>query len=112
MSSIMRGREITTIRIGSSGNHEVVKMIVEVNNQKQLLIYFFDVDGYITTSQSMIRLQSLKKRLQLKRTSATLVRLMAPLEGSQDDSMKVLLGFFNEIYTVLPDYTYTDRIKK
>ena len=111
MSSIMRGREITTIRIGSSGNHEVVKMIVEVNNQKQLLIYFFDVDGYITTSQSMIRLQSLKKRLQLKRTSATFVRLMAPLEGSQDDSMKVLLGFLNEIYKVLPDYTYTDRIK-
>ena len=85
-------------------------MIVEVNNQKQLLIYFFDVDGYITTSQSMIRLQSLKKRLQLKRASATFVRLMAPIEHEQAETMRVLLEFLHMMYPILPEYTYTDRI--
>ncbi len=111
MSSITRKRETEIIRIGKLGDHEVVKMIVEVNDQKQLLLYFFDVDGFITTRQSEIRLESLKKRLQFKRTSATFVRIMAPIENDdQSETMKVLLRFLDDIYTVLPNYTYTDRV--
>jgi EpsI family protein len=110
MNSIMRDREMVSIRIGNSGNHEVVKMIVEINNQKQLLIYFFDVDGFITTKQSIIRLESLKKRLLLKRTSAVFVRLMAPVESNQKDTMRVILTFLDVIYPILPEYTYTERI--
>jgi len=110
MSSIMRNREIDNIVIDNSGKHEVVKMIVEINNQEQLLIYFFDVDGFITTSQSMIRLESLVKRFQFKRTSATFVRIMAPIEGSQTETLKVLLKFLDDIYPILPNYTYTYKI--
>lgn len=111
MDSIMRNREMASIRIGDSGNHDVVKMVVEVNNQKQLLIYFFNVDGFITTKQSMIRLESLMKRLQLKRTSATFVRLMAPIENNQEETMKVLLRFLDDIYPALPEYTYIYNIQ-
>jgi EpsI family protein len=110
MNNIMLDREMVSIRIGNSGNHEVIKMIVEINNQKQILIYFFDVDGFFTTSQSMIRLESLIKRFQLKRTSATFVRIMAPIEENQSETMKVLLKFLDDIYPVLPGYTYTNKI--
>jgi len=110
MSGIMRKREVDNIKIDNSGKHEIVKMIVEVNNQKQLLIYFFDVDGFITTSQSMIRLESLIKRLEFKRTSATFVRIMAPIDRSQTETFKVLLKFLDDIYPILPDYTYTYKI--
>jgi len=111
MDTIIRERETAIIRIGNSGNHEVVKMIVEVNNQKQLLIYFFDVDGFITTRQSMIRLASIWKRLHFKRASATFVRLMAPLENDQAETMRVLLRFLDDIYPILPEYTYTDKVR-
>jgi len=110
MSSIMRTSEVDIIKIGNLGDHRVIKMIVEINNQKQILIYFFDVDGFITTSQAMIRMESLFKRFQFKRTSATFVRLMAPIEESQTETMEVLLRFLSDIYSILPEYTYTDKV--
>jgi len=110
MDSIMREHSTANIRIGSLGTHEVVKMVVEVNDKKQLLIYFFDVDGFITTKQSMIRLESLMKRLQFKRSSATFVRLMAPIETSEQETMKTLLNFLQRMYLILPEYTYTYAI--
>lgn len=110
MSSIIKTKETDYIDLSNLGRHRVVKMIVEINNQKQLLIYFFDVDGFITTSQSMIRLESLIKRFQFKRTSATFVRIMAPIKESQEETMKVLMRFLKDLYPVLPDYTYTYKI--
>jgi EpsI family protein len=110
MSDIMRERKIIQIDTASFGKHEVVKMIVEINNQKHLLLYFFDVDGFITTSQEKIRLESFNRRLQFKRSSATFVRIMAPLETDEAETMPVLLRFLNDVYPFLPEYTYTNKI--
>jgi EpsI family protein len=103
--------EQNSIKVKLNGrDYEINKLVVNYNNVKQLVLYFFDVDGKITTSQSIIRLNILERRLLLKRASATFVRIMAPLEGNEDKITKEMLDFLDSIYPLLPPYTYTDAI--
>jgi EpsI family protein len=91
-------------------DYEINRLIANYNNSKHIVLYFFDVEGEITTSQSVIRLNILKRRLQLKRASATFVRIMAPLEGNEKKITKEMLDFLDSIYPLLLSYTYTDSI--
>lgn len=91
-------------------DYEINRLIANYNNSKHIVLYFFDVEGEITTSQSVIRLNILKRRLQFKRASATFVRIMAPLEGNEEKITKEMLNFLDSIYPLLPSYTYTDTI--
>ncbi|HEY9160776.1 MAG TPA: EpsI family protein [Desulfomonilia bacterium] len=89
---------------------EINKLVAIYNNSEHVVLYFFDVEGEITTSQSVIRLNILKRRLQFKRASATFVRIMAPLESNEEKITNEMLDFLNAIYPLLPSYTYTDMI--
>jgi EpsI family protein len=100
-----------SIKVSLNGSeHEINKLIVNYNNSKQIVLYFFDVEGKITTSQSSIRLSILERRLEFKRASATFVRLMAPIENNEEKITKEMLDFLNSIYPLLSLYTYTDTI--
>jgi EpsI family protein len=99
------------IKVSLNGSeHEINKLVVNYNNSKQIVLYFFDVDGKITTSQSIIRLNILKRRLEFKRSSATFVRLMTPIENNEEEITKEMLDFLNSIYPLLPLYTSKDTI--
>jgi len=110
MSEIVRSRTVKKIRIGDAGVHEVVQMSVDIRNQRYLLLYFFDVDGHITTRQSMIRIAALKRRMHFRRASATFIRLMTPILDDQEQSLQTILSFLDVMYPILPTYTYTDNI--
>jgi EpsI family protein len=103
--------EKSSIKVKLNGrDYEIIKLVVNYNNVKQLVLYFFDVEGKITTNQSIIRLNILERRLEFKRASATFVRLMAPIENNEEKITKEMLDFLNSIYPLLPLYTYTDTI--
>lgn len=76
---------------------------------EQLVWYFFVVDGLITTSQTIIRLQVLKKRLSGKRTSAAFIRLMAPVAFERTESERVLAAFLESLLPLVPEYTCAER---
>ncbi len=105
-------KEKTTTNININGrNLEVGKIIVGQNNQQQqLVLYYFDVDGYITTSQTDIRLQILRKRIVAERASASFVRLMAPIITDEKVTDQILTEFMELIQSVYPLYTYTDNV--
>lgn len=110
MENLMRNREEIPIQIANLGYHDVIKMIVDINNEKYVLFYFFDMDGFITTKQSMIRINSLWERMHLRRTSATFVRVMTPMGNNQEEATKILIKFLQDVYSILPAYTYTKEI--
>ncbi len=105
-------KEKTTTNMNINGqNLEIGKLIVGLNNQQQqMVLYYFDVDGYITTSQTDIRLHVLKKRLLLKRASASFIRIMAPITNDQDVDMDMMKDFLLDLNPIIPEYTYTDNI--
>jgi EpsI family protein len=105
-------KETTTIKVKMEKNeYEIGKLIVGLDGeQKQLVLYYFDVDGYITTNQTDIRLKVLSKRLGFKRTSASFIRLMAPITIDEYATFSMLKTFLEQIFPLLPNYTYTSRV--
>jgi EpsI family protein len=92
--------------------YEIGKMTVEFNNRNELVLYYFDVDGRITTSMTMIRVYTLLRRLTFRRASASFVRLMAPVEYGEQQTMDELIDFLDVITHEIPLFTYTDSIIK
>jgi EpsI family protein len=105
--------EQSSIKVKLNGRDcEINKMVVNYNSIKQLVLYFFDVEGKITTSQSIIRLNILKRRLEFKRGSATFVRLMSPIETNEEKITNEMLDFLSSIYPLFPLFTSTDSKTK
>lgn len=93
-------------------NTRVAQLIIERNNQRQMVLYFYDTDGYVTTRESEIRMKILMRRMKLKRSSVAFVRLMAPIINNDEETMSVLKNFLYLVYPAIQDYTYIERINK
>jgi EpsI family protein len=107
-------KEKTTLSVGLGDrrNPTIGRLLVEKNGVQSIVLYFFDVDGYLTTSQTLIRLKVLSRRLLLKRSSASFVRVMAPVIEDEEQTVRMLLDFLRTIFPELPPYTHTDFIRK
>lgn len=105
--------EKTTIAVDINGtNHFLGKLLLsQTDGKKTIVLYYFDVDGYWTTSQSDIRLHLLGKRLLLKRASASFIRLMAPVITSEEDTITMMLDFLEASSRVIPSYLYTEHVR-
>lgn len=108
VGNLVKSKGTTRISIGQ--DYDVGKLIVENNGAKQLVIYFFDEDGYITVSQSALRMRVLLRRLQFKRSSASFIRIMAPIVGGEEETMDMVKKFINDSYPLIPRYTYINQI--
>lgn len=92
--------------------YELDTLIVQMPGQdKQLVWYFFDVSGHITTSQTGIRLHVLKERLAGKRASASFIRLITPYADNPAEAERTLAAFLESLLPLLPHYTYTESSK-
>jgi EpsI family protein len=100
----------TTTPISLDRQYNVGKLIVEQNGMRQIVLYFYDEDGFITMSQSALRLRVLLKRFQFKRSSVSFIRLMIPENDNEAEAMHVLQEFVKTLYPFIPYYTYTDKI--
>ncbi len=91
----------------NSGRYfELKRLLVEHNSRKAIVLYYFDTDGYMTTSQAKLRLRILMRRLLSKRSSAAFVRLMAPVQTSEADALNLLFRFLDAISPLMPNYLY------
>ncbi len=101
----------TTEMVSLEGKrYKLGKLITELEGRRQVVLYFFDVDGHVTLSQTELRLRILARRLAFKRASASFVRLMVPITTDEQDAKNILLNFLYKIFPLLPSYTYTNMI--
>ncbi|MGI6388560.1 MAG: exosortase C-terminal domain/associated protein EpsI [Desulfomonilia bacterium] len=106
-------REKTTANVTINGNdHTLGKLTVGyTDGKKAIVLYYFDVDGYWTTSQADIRLHILGKRLLFKRASASFIRLMAPVSTSEEDTINMIRDFLETAVPVMPEHLYTEHVR-
>jgi len=97
-------------RVRFMQEHDLKKFITNINGMDYLVVYFFDVDGHITTSQSDIRMRVLLKRLLFQRASASFIRLMAPVQEGEQKTMASLVDFLGDMYPLVPEYMYTESV--
>jgi len=93
-----------------SKKYDVGKLVVEKDGVRQIVLYFYDGDGYITISQSALRMNVLLKRLFFKRSSISFIRLMAPVEHDDDDTIRILQAFLKDFYPLMPAFTHVGEI--
>jgi len=103
----------TEVRRVALGGEEIRmgEVVVDRQGGKSLALYYFDVDGSKTLSQSGIRLAVLKKRFRFERASASFIRCMTPVDRDVNEARETLLEFMKVLHPVLPDHTYTTRIR-
>ena len=106
VSNEVKGRGV--VRVRPVKDHDLNKFIADINGTDYLVLYFFDADGHITTSQSAIRMRVLLKRLLLSRASASFIRVMAPVGQSEEKTMTSLVDFLGDLYPLVPGYMYTE----
>ena len=106
VSNEVKGRGV--VRVGPVKDHYLNKFIADINGTDYLVLYFFDADGHVTTSQSAIRMRVLLRRLLFQRASASLIRVMAPVGQSEEKTMASLVDFLSEVYPLVPEYLYTE----
>jgi EpsI family protein len=111
MSSKIRAAETARISFDDSGEHEVKKLMVELGTARYIMLYFFDVEGYVTTSQARIRLKLLANRLHFKRSAATFIRVMAPLKGDEGETVQELEVFLRDFMPVIREHTHVAHIR-
>lgn len=106
-------KEKTTTVANINGKDRTLGKLIlgKAGGQKTVVLYYFDVDGYWTTSQVDIRLHILWKRLLFKRSSASFIRLMAPVVTSEVDATAMILDFLKTASGVMPDHLYTEHVR-
>ena len=109
VSNEVKGQGKIFVRLDKE--YELGKFITNLGGTDYLVLYFFDVDGFITTRQSDIRMRVLYKRLFFKRASASFVRVMTPIIPEEKDARIRLTNFLTTICPIIPKYTYTVNIK-
>ena len=90
-------------------NHQIGKLLVERNGQRSLVLYYFVNDGYVTPSQTELRIRVLLKRLRFKRTSAAFVRLMMPITKSREITRGILETYLKQTLPIIKEYTATPK---
>jgi EpsI family protein len=108
VSSTVKGQGTVRVKFNPDREYQLNKFISDLSGTKYLVVYFFDVDGFITTSQSDIRLQVLFKRLLFQRSSASFIRFMAPVQVNEQETLSAILDFLQVMYPFVHEYMYTD----
>lgn len=109
VSNEVKGQGKLSVKLDKE--YEVEKFITNLGGTDYLVLYFFDVDGFITTRQADIRMRVLYRRLLFKRASASFVRVMTPIILEEKDAIIRLTDFLSTIYPIISQYTYTVNIK-
>ncbi len=98
-------KEIGSQKVMLDKEYEIGKLISDINGNRSMVLYYYAQDGYITISQSELRLRAFLKRLKYQRASTSFIRLMAPISISEKDTLDSLVSFLELIHPILPHYT-------
>jgi EpsI family protein len=85
---------------GISG--EARKLIAQKNRDRALVLYWYSVHGRMVGSEAASRLYLLGDRLRLGRNDAALVRVVAPMDGSEAAAEQHAIRFIRHLLPELP----------
>ncbi len=83
---------------------DVIKLLLENGIQKQVVLYWFQSRGRIISSEYMQKIWLVIDSITKQRTDGSFVRLIAPVDESEQMSLKVLKKFTKGIYPYLNEY--------
>lgn len=87
-----------------SKNINVIRLLLQQGNQKQLVLYWFQSRGRIISSEYMQKIWLVIDSITKHRTDGSFVRCIIPVVDSEEESLAVLKNFIKKIYPYLNEY--------
>lgn len=90
----------------NSGKIEVNRYIVELGQERAVVLYWFQAHGRVTPSEYWAKFYLVTDSLRMARSDGSMVRIFAPVEGkeSMETTQRRAVGFARQLLPVLDDY--------
>ena len=83
----------------------VIKLNIEQEEKKQIVLYWFQSRGRFISSEYWQKIYLVIDSITKRRTDGSFVRLIAPvIDGDKEKALKDLKNFAREVIPVLEDY--------
>ncbi|MCP4671248.1 MAG: EpsI family protein [Desulfobacula sp.] len=82
----------------------VIKLLLQKDSEKQVVLYWFQSRGRIISSEYMQKIWLVVDSVTKQRTDGSFVRLISPITIDEETTIKVLKEFANKIYPFLNEH--------
>ena len=83
---------------------DAIRLWLEKGPQKQIVLYWFQSRGRIISSEYMQKIWLVIDSITKRRTDGSFVRFIAPVEGSEAETIERMKGFIREVFPYLVEY--------
>jgi len=83
---------------------KVIKLVLEQDSQKQVVLYWFQSRGRIISSEYMQKIWLVIDSITKHRTDGSFVRVISPVVKNEADTVKTMKIFIRDIYPYLKTY--------
>ena len=110
--NLVKVDELYDIKTQNKQIYRIGRIIADRYTHKNIVLYYYVSDGYISGNQIEIRKHVMMKRLSFKRASAAFVRIMMPVENKLEVTNAILEDFFLKTLDDVVKYTDTNIAMK
>ena len=98
---------IETVDVGEQDTKKsinVIRLLLEKESQKQVVLYWFQSRGRIISSEYMQKIWLVIDSITKHRTDGSFVRVISSVVNSEDDTVEIMKNFIRAIYPYLDEY--------
>ena len=88
----------------ASTEHKIIKLVLQRGPSKQVSLYWYQSRGRIISSEYMQKIYLVWDAVTRNRTDGSFVRLIAPVVGSEEQTLATLKNFAREVFPILQEY--------
>lgn len=88
----------------SSTEHKIIKLVLQKGPSKQISLYWYQSRGRIISSEYMQKIYLVWDAVTRNRTDGSFVRLIAPVESSEEKTLLMLKNFARELFPILAEH--------
>jgi exosortase D (VPLPA-CTERM-specific) len=99
--SILAHRVVTLTLPGRAQPATINRVLISKESERQLVLYWYQERGRIIADEYTARLYALVDAIRSRRSDGALVRITAPVVGSEEATLAQMLDFVNAMYVDL-----------
>ena len=96
--------DLEDIKLTPEKSINVIKLTLEKNTQKQIVLYWFHSRGRVINSEYKQKMFLVLDSIFRSRTDGSFVRLIAPVNGEEVDTVKYMKEFAVDLFPLLNEY--------
>lgn len=89
---------------GTMTEHQIIKLVLQHGSSRQISLYWYQSRGRIISSEYMQKIYLVWDAITRNRTDGSFVRLIAPVEINEEQTLATLKNFARDLFPILQEY--------